>query len=89
MLWLHIRAPSELWAGKKWYQSGGRWLQCHWTSVVASALSDRQNCACARKTLQTQQGRMDARRRVFAATVPYAEPLGERRYENWNTHAAH
>ena len=38
-------------------QSGGRWLQCHWTSAVASALSNRQNCACARKTLQKQRGR--------------------------------
>ena len=42
---------------KWWYQSGGRWLQSHWTSAVASALSNRQNCACARKTLQTQRGR--------------------------------
>ena len=22
------------------------WLQCHWTSAVVSALSNRQNCAC-------------------------------------------
>ena len=35
---------------KKWYQSGGRWLQCHWTSAVASAISNQQNCTCARKT---------------------------------------
>ena len=32
----------------------------------------------------------DARLRVCAAMVPYrAEPLGERRYKNWNTHNAH
>ena len=35
----------------------------------------------------TNTTRTDARRRVCAAMVPYtAEPLGERRYENWNTH---
>ena len=28
---------------KNWYQSGGRWLQCHWTSAVASDLSNRQS----------------------------------------------
>ena len=52
---------------------------------MASALSNRQNCTCARKTLQTQQGRTHGAgcvRQWFRT----AEPLGERRYENWNTH---
>ena len=43
------------------------------------------NCACARKTLQTQRGRTHGAgcvRQWFRT----AEPLGERRYENWNTH---
>ena len=41
--------------------------------------------ACTRKTLQTQQGRTQGAgcvRQWFRT----AEPLGERRYENWNTH---
>ena len=45
----------------------------------------RQNCAYARKTLQTQRGRTHGAgcvRQCFRT----AEPLGERRYENWNTH---
>ena len=52
---------------------------------MASALSNRQNSACARKTLQTQRGRTHGAgcvRQWFRT----AEPLGERRYENWNTH---
>ena len=52
---------------------------------LASALSNRQNCACARKTLHTQQGRTHGAgcvRQWFRT----AEPLGERRYEIWNTH---
>ena len=52
---------------------------------MASALSNRQTCACARKTLQTQRGRTHGAgcvRQLFRT----AEPLGERRYENWNTH---
>ena len=52
---------------------------------MASALSNRQNCACARKTLHTQQGRTHGAgcvRQWFRT----AEPLGERRYENGNTH---
>ena len=52
---------------------------------MASALSNRQNCACARKTLQTQRGRTHGTgcvRQWFRT----AEPLGECRYENWNTH---
>ena len=52
---------------------------------MASALSNRQNCACARKTLQTQRRRTHGAgcvRQWFRT----AEPLGERRYENWNTH---
>ena len=52
---------------------------------VASVLSNRQNCTCARKTLQTQRGRTHGAgcvRQWFRT----AEPLGERRYENWNTH---
>ena len=52
---------------------------------MASALSNRQNCACARKTLHTQKGRTHGAgcvRQWFRT----AEPLGERRYENWNTH---
>ena len=66
-------------------QSGGRWLQCHWTSAVASAFSNRQNCTCAHKTLQIQRGQTHGAgcvRQWFRT----AEPLGERRYENWNTH---
>ena len=42
-------------------------------------------CAYARKTLQTQRGRTRGAgclRQWFRT----AEPLGERRYENWNTH---
>ena len=52
--------------------------------MVASALSNRQNCTCARITLQTR-GRMHSPgyvRQWFRT----AEPLGERRYENWNTY---
>ena len=52
---------------------------------MASALSNRQNCACARKTLLAQRGRTHGAgcvRQWFRT----AEPLGERRYENWNTH---
>ena len=52
---------------------------------MASAYSNRQNCACACKTLQTQQGRTHGAgcvRQWFRTD----EPLGERRYENWNTH---
>ena len=52
--------------------------------AVASALSNRQNCTCARKTLQTQQGWMQGAgcvRQWFRIT----EALGERPYENWNT----
>ena len=44
-----------------------------------------KNCPCARKTLQTQRGRTHGAGcvRQWSRT---AEPLGERRYENWNTH---
>ena len=52
---------------------------------MASPLSNWQNCARARKTLQTQRGRMHSAgcvRQWFRTT----EPLGERRYENWNIH---
>ena len=45
---------------------------------------NRQNCTCTRKTLQTQRGRTHGAgcvRQWFRT----AEPLGERRYENWNT----
>ena len=52
---------------------------------MASALSNRQNCTCARKTLQTQRGQTHGAgcvRQWFRT----ADPLGERRYENWNTH---
>ena len=45
----YLQYPSMLRAGKMWYQSGGRWLQCHRTSAVVSALSNRQNRTCARK----------------------------------------
>ena len=40
---------------------------------------------CARKTLQTQRGRThgaECARQWFRT----AEPLGDRRYEHWNTH---
>ena len=66
----------------------GRWLQCHWMSAVASALSNRQNCTCARKILQTQWGRTHGAgcvRQWFRT----AEPLGERRYENWPNSIVH
>ena len=61
-----------------------------WRSAIAvslnvGALSNRQNCTYARKTLQTQRGRTHGAgcvRQWFRT----AEPLGERRYENWNTH---
>ena len=55
------------------------------TSAVASALSNRQNCTCARKTLQTRRGRTHGAEcvRQWFRTV---EPLRERPYENWNTH---
>ena len=52
---------------------------------MASALSNRQNCTHARKTLHTQRGRTHGAgcvRQWFRT----AEPLGQRRYENWNTH---
>ena len=52
---------------------------------MASALSNRQNCASARKTLQTQRGRTHGAGRV-RQWFRTAEPLGERRYEDWNTH---
>ena len=48
-------------------------------------LINRQNCACARKTLQTQRGRTHGAgcvRQWFRTS----EPLGERRYENCNTY---
>ena len=57
-------------------ESGGRWLQCHWTAV-ASALSSM----CTQNTTKT-----DARRRMFAAMVPYRWATRERRYENWIAH---
>ena len=44
-----------------------------------------QTGMCSQNTTNT--ARMDARHRVCAAMVPTAEPLGECRYENWNTHA--
>ena len=52
---------------------------------MASALSNRQNCTCACKTLQTQRGWTHGAgcvRQWFHTT----EPLGERRYEIRNTH---
>ena len=52
---------------------------------MASALPNWQNCTCACKTLQTQRGRTHGVGCVwqwFCTT----EPLGERCYENWNTH---
>ena len=52
---------------------------------MASALSNRQNCTCARKTLQTQRGRTHGIGCV-RQWLRIAQPLGERRYENWNTH---
>ena len=41
--------------------------------------------ACARKTLQTERGRMHGAESV-RQWFRTAEPLRERRYENWNTH---
>ena len=55
-------------------------------SAVASTLSNQHNCTCARKTLQTQRGRMHGAgcvRRWFGT----AEPLRKRCNENWNTHS--
>ena len=46
---------------------------------------NRRICTCARRTLQTQRGRTNGAgcvRQWFRT----AEPLGERRYENRNTH---
>ena len=46
---------------------------------------NRQICTCARRALQTQRGRTNGAgcvRQWFRT----AEPLGERRYENRNTH---
>ena len=51
---------------------------------MASALSNRQNRACARKTLHTR-GRTHGAGCV-RQWLRTAEPLGERRNENWNTH---
>ena len=50
-------------------------------SAMASAVSNRQNCTCAHKTLQTQWERTHG----AGCTRPWfrtAEPLGERRYGN-------
>ena len=66
-----------------------------WRSVIAVSLNvgggvrlikPAKLRMCTQNTTSTT--RTDARRRVCAAMVPYstAEPLGERRYENWNTH---
>ena len=44
-----------------------------------------QNCTCARKTLQTQRGRTHGARCV-RQWFRTPEPLGERRYKNWNIH---
>ena len=44
-----------------------------------------QICTCARRTLQTQRGRTNGAGRV-RQWFRTAEPLGERRYENRNTH---
>ena len=58
-------------------------------SVIAVSLNVgggvRQICTCERRTLQTQRGRTNGAgcvRQWFRT----AEPLGERRYENRNTH---
>ena len=32
-------------------------MQCHWSSAVASALSDRQNCTCAKHYKHNEDGR--------------------------------
>ena len=52
---------------------------------MASALSNWQNCTCARKTLQTQRGRMHGAGFV-RQWLRTAEVLGECHYENRNTH---
>ena len=54
-------------------------------AVGDCSVTERQNCTCERKTLQTQQGRTHGAGCVWQwfRTV---EPFGERRYENWNTH---
>ena len=43
-------------------------------------------CMCTQNTTNTT--RTDARRRVWGQWSRTAEPLGERRYENWNTHTS-
>ena len=53
-------------------------------SAVASALSNWQNCTYACKHT-TNMTRTDARRRCVRPWFCNAEPLGERRYENWIT----
>ena len=64
-----------------------------WRSVIAVSLNvgggvrliKPAKLCFARKTLQTQRGRTHGAgcvRQWFRT----AEPLGERRYENWNTH---
>ena len=55
-----------------------------WRSVIAVRLTKPAKLyMCTQNTTNT---RMDPRCRVCAAMVPSAEPLGECRYENWNTH---
>ena len=53
-----------------------RWRQSYQTGKTVQ---------CARKTLQTQRGRTHGAGCV-RQWIRTAEPLGERRYENWNTY---
>ena len=52
-------------------------------SVTGRSLSNRQNCTCACKTQRGRTHGAGCVRQWFRT----AEPLGERRYENWNAHA--
>ena len=78
---------------KKWYHSGARWLQCHWTSAVASAfyLKPAKLCMCTQNTTNTT--RTNARRRMCAAMVPYrwdtrGTSLRELEYTHTHTHVS-
>ena len=67
-----------------------------WRSVIAVSLNvgggvrfikPAKLYMCTQNTTNTT--RTHARHGVCAAMVPTAEPLGECRYENWNTHTQH
>ena len=53
---------------------------------MTSALSNWQNCACARKHYKHNEDGRTGPGVCGNASVPLSHS-GERRYENWNTHA--